>query len=267
MISAELCCGTHATNTKQLDRLLVSSFSSVGDSSFEIDAITSSKATRAAQNDERLLALLDQMRQLYTNKAHPTATAAASKKKTNAHELYADLHALAVKSLQIDSIVNTQQHQQQEAENVEQSKSKGVAVSYLTMQHVLKEAAKYRPSKFGLQNALKKLLESENGPKGAIENEFAFLATNRIAFFRVESTLTPDLIANSLVKLNTSHHHYILFNAYKNSYIVASKVEWDEKMRQAVDRFEQRLASTCQVARSSLGKNQINLRLVTAAKK
>ena len=39
--SAELCCGTHAANTSQLEEFVITHFSINGDSSFEIDACTS----------------------------------------------------------------------------------------------------------------------------------------------------------------------------------------------------------------------------------
>lgn len=221
----------------------------MGDSSFEIDAITSSRALHTARNDARIMALLDEMRQLHANK--PSLLSSSDKSnQNNAREAYSSLHALAVKSLQIESIV--------------QDTSGGVSISHLTSNYMSKEAAKYRPSKYGLQNALKKLLEEYVQTDGDKIDEFRMLESVR--FYRVESTLPADAIAGCLQKLtNKNAGLHVFFNTYRNVYILTCRDEFksidDESLRKAIDAFQTRLAKNCKVTRTDHGKHTISLRL------
>lgn len=134
--SAELCCGTHATNTGQLKQILLTSFNIIGDSSFEIEGTTSEHAREAQENDKMVLKYLNEMIEMYKQKS-------LNESSLNTWEIHNYLNQIADRSIQIENIFKTK------------------ITSYLTMQHVKTESSKYRPSKSVLQNSLRKYFEEE----------------------------------------------------------------------------------------------------------
>ncbi len=76
--SAELCCGTHAENTSQLADFSITYFNSNGDSTFEIEACTSSTALQVRKNDQLVNKYFNEMVDLFklTNKSELDLTKA-----------------------------------------------------------------------------------------------------------------------------------------------------------------------------------------------
>lgn len=163
----------------------------------------------------------------------------------SAREIHSYLNEISKKSGQIENIMRSS------------------VVSYLNLQFVQKEAAKYRPTKNGLLSALRKSLEEEmtiNRVSQTIENEFIGLNAR---FFRIESTLQPDAINICLYKLKSDHSILVAWNAQKSTYILSSRVDFDKDSRinEAVDRFEKRLASQNKTSRVNLGKSSCIFKL------
>lgn len=163
--------------------------------------------------------------------------------KADVKQTYDYLHSLADKSVRIESILNSR------------------PVSYLNLQHVLKEAVKYRPSKTSLQNALRSLLEAQTDGKLKID-EFNY---SDVRVFRADSTLSPDIIALNLNKLANDDRIYLLFNTYKNTYYITSKkidLKKDERAKQALDQFQKNLSSKgFKIIRSEPIRNSVCFKL------
>lgn len=64
--SAELCCGTHATQTGLLKKILIRNFEIVGDSNFLLECCTSKRALEMEENDKKALAYLDKIIKLHS---------------------------------------------------------------------------------------------------------------------------------------------------------------------------------------------------------
>jgi hypothetical protein len=223
-----------------LENFLITSFSTIGDSSFEIDAFTLEQANRAAFNDKLILAYLQEMQDLHDAKKK------LQQPEMSIKELNSYLHMIADRSNQIGGII------------------KLGMVSYLTMRHVQKEVEKYRPSRYGLQVALKKYLEEEltRGPKA----DDQMTIDSRVRYVKIESVLDTDMIKACLKKIDFKDFDLlVVYNKYRNIYILYSKdddLKKDGKAKQYIDEFEKKLSKEGQLKLLESKNNFRILRLI-----
>ncbi len=185
--SAELCCGTHATNTNQLKNVVLSHFNVVGDSSYEIQCLTGSKADEAKQNDKLVLDYLYEMKTLSETLTNETRLNKLDK-----------LNEISDRSIKIENIFKTQ------------------PVSYLVLQEIKAQSVKYRPSKSVLQNALKKYIQEQ------LENSKEVEKKSNLKHILVKTSLQYDLIVNTLKKMDNLIGERILLiqNEYRSHLIL-----------------------------------------------
>lgn len=205
--SAELCCGTHATNTRQLDDLIITTFNIVGDSSIEIDACTSESARQTRLNDKRVLDLFAEMIDLHARKNELS--------QSSSEQLHTVVNAIADRSIKIENLFKQKQN------------------SYLVLQWVKNESVKYRPSKNMIQNVFKRYVEDELSRPPAetdqMQRAFASLVEG-IRYLEVQSVLNYDQIVNVLNKLNAPGglSTFVVYNNYRNVFVLYSKKPLDE---------------------------------------
>ena len=122
--SSELCCGTHATNTRQLENFKIIDFTLSSDAYYEIEACTSQKANEIEGNERKVDDLYNEIIQI--------------DQQTNS-----GLHEISKKSIEIEQL--TQQLQ----------------LSYFYRLKLKENLEKYRPSKAKLQKVLLKYLDDQ----------------------------------------------------------------------------------------------------------
>lgn len=120
--SAELCCGTHATNSKQLKKIIIKNFSSTNDGHYEVEACSGDSALNLIENDLFLEKIYQQMKKLNQNYYH-------------------DLNSLAIKSGEIENYI----------------KKNPASLSFRNK--LEKELDPIRPSKYKLQKETKKYFD------------------------------------------------------------------------------------------------------------
>jgi alanyl-tRNA synthetase len=191
LYSGELCCGTHASNTGQLGKLLLTGFTVVGDSTFELDGCVSDHSLTVEQKDKLVLEKLERMRELNKLKS-------GQQSPKESHET---ANQIAQLSSQIEEIFKQDE------------------TSYLTLQRVKQEAIEFRPSKNLLSSLLKKYVETELKKDDK----------NR-QFLMFESILVPDAIVNGVLKKATNlPEELIFYNKYRAQFILySSKGNSDE---------------------------------------
>ena len=205
LISAEVCCGTHVTNTSQLGQLVITRFEAVGDSSFEIEALTGARAAEFRRNDALLQRNLQQMGAIGGHDA--------SDKLSSPLEHHTRLHRLADLSTKTSEVTKTGD------------------LSYLCVQRGLHETGNIWTSKNQLQHALKRYFELElvtdsskaiNAlviPPSKTRERRELPAVKYLAF---DSTLQADQIVSVLKKVERLHPTLLLYNAYRGIYILYS---------------------------------------------
>ena len=217
---------------------MLRSFNTLGDSSFEIDALTSTKAQEAMKNDRQVLEHLKKMQDLQLKLKQP-------QQQLSSKDTYSYLHSIADQSAKMESILQSQR------------------VSYLNVQYVQKEAVNCRPSKNMLQNALRKLLEDELNEKHEHQLFDTELSRLNARLIRIESTLSPDLIVSCLDKLKTTYDVFVVFNAYRNVYILysRSKLNDNSPIKTSFDSFQNRLSEQYKVTSLESVRNSRVLRI------
>jgi len=200
--SAELCCGTHATNTSQLRNVVLSHFNVVGDSSYEIQCFTASQAEEAKQNDKLVLDYLNEMKNL-----SETSTNESTFDKLN------KLNEISDRSIKIENIFKTQ------------------PVSYLVLQETKAQSVKYRPSKSVLQNTLKKYIQEQ------LEKNKQEKQLSRLKQIKVRTSLQSDMIVNTLKKMDNLVGDQVLLihNEYRSHLIVYTA---SDSMKNYLDRIQ-----------------------------
>ena len=221
--SAELCCGTHASNTSQLENLLISRFNVVGDSSFEIEASTSNFASEMNKNDQALLEHLNEIVEIYKkSKETPNLTTL---------ETYTYLNQMAVLQIKISEIFKHKE------------------VSYLVMHHVKSESVKYRPSKYGLQQILKKYFDEELGSDLKLASNSAVISSINpksslsMKFLAFDSTLDHQQIVNVIKKVQDVYPVLTIYNRQKGVYFFYSKnpIESDKELEEYFDSAQEKI--------------------------
>ncbi|RNA22979.1 alanine--tRNA cytoplasmic, partial [Brachionus plicatilis] len=201
--SGELCCGSHVDNTSRLEKLCITSFSVVGDSSYEIEGCTSKFAEQIEKTNQQVLDLLAEMIELNKNKNEGSLSNA---------EVHACLNDIADRSIQIEAIFKKDQ------------------TSYLTMHRVKAEANRHRPSKNVLLNSLKNFLLDELG-EGSRQSLDSILIASidpkvklSFKFIAFDSVLHHEQILSVISKISSQLHPYlIIYNKYRNVYIFYSR--------------------------------------------
>lgn len=205
--SAELCCGTHVTNTNQLKNLIITHLEVVGDSSYEIHATTGQNTLKVLENDEKVLFYFNEMKEIYME---PTSSKYL---EMNSHEKSKYLNELAELSASIENIFKSQ------------------TTSYLVQQKIKEESVKFRPSRNTLQNALKKHFEEELIEDSPLAVNAAVIAkinekpSLSIKFLAFTSILYHDSILNILNKIDKLHPALIIYNSQRECYYFYSKNE------------------------------------------
>jgi hypothetical protein len=120
--SAELCCGTHARNTQQLENFKIINFQARSDGYYEIDACTSDKASSIATNEKLLEDFYSEI-------------------KSTDQSTYAGMHRASVLSTQIELL------------------QQNMIMSYIFMKNLALNMLDYRPSKRKLERELTKYFE------------------------------------------------------------------------------------------------------------
>jgi alanyl-tRNA synthetase len=203
--SAELCCGTHVTNTHQLKNLIITHLEVVGDSSFELHATTGQNTLKIIENDERVLSFFNEMKEIYLE---PNNTKYL---EMNSHEKCKYLNELAELSASIENIFKTQ------------------TTSYLVKQKIKEESVKFRPSKTTLQSALKKHFEDEliedspTAVNAAVIAKINDKPSFSIKFLAFTSILFHDSILSILNKIDKLHPALIIYNSQRECYYFYSK--------------------------------------------
>ncbi len=205
--SAELCCGTHASNTSQLKEFLITHLTLNGDSTFEIDACTSESALEAKKNDELVINYLKEMSDLFKMK---------TKSDTTLSELNFLLHQISDRSIQIENIFKYKK------------------VSFVTLHHVKQESIKYRPSKTMLVNSLKSYLEEELNNNIKLSKNALIISTLdmnssiKFKFLAFDSVLSHETILSILNRLKDPFPQLIVYNRYRGNYFFYSKTSIDQ---------------------------------------
>lgn len=242
--SAELCCGSHASNTGQLEQIFLTKFNIIGDSSFEIEGCTSQSASETEQNDKQVLEYMNEMIQVYKNKTE-------NESKMSNIEIHSSLNQLADKSIKIESIF------------------KSKPTSYLTLQHVKSESIKYRPSKHVLQNALKKYFEDELGENSGQASTSLLISSIdprsslSAKFLAFDSVLNQEQVINVLNKLSGKLHPIlIIYNKYRNVYFIYSRntIDSSEEIKRYLDQVQEKILS--ENKDSSLIESSKNVRVL-----
>ena len=122
--SSELCCGTHAVNTKQLENFKIIDFTLSGDAYYEIEACTSQKAVEIEENEKKVEKIYEKIAKL--------------DQQSNS-----GLHEIAKTSIEIELL------------------TKKLQLSYFYRLQLKENLDKYRPSKHKLQKILSKHFEDQ----------------------------------------------------------------------------------------------------------
>lgn len=207
-VSAELCCGTHASNTGQLGRLCLTSFHVVGDSTFEIEGQIGQEAVKIQQRDQELLGYLEDM-----NKLNELAT----KLGDNPTLYHQKLTEIARISIQVEEII------------------KKSTTSYLVSHRVKEESVKYRPSKNKLQNALKRVLDQELSKEGSNMVE-------------LESVLMPDQVVSVLSKVASNRPVLAVTNLYRRQIVLFSKTGDQNALNKQQDLLQNKTGNQLKVS-------------------
>ena len=207
--SAELCCGTHASNTKELKKISISSFNVVGDSSFEIDASTADFALEMQTNDKKVTELMSEI--LKIDKERKT-----NEKSMSSLEILTIQNKLAKLLLEIESIFKKEN------------------VSYLVLQKVKKDSCDYRPSKYKLQNLLKKYFEEElvedskQASNAAVISSISPNSSISIKFLAFDTILNSEEVLNVIRKIQNIHPVLIIYNKFRGDYFFYSTGSIDQ---------------------------------------
>ena len=200
LISAEVCCGTHVTNTSQLGQLVITRLEAVGDSSFEIEAQTGARAAEVRRNDVLLQRHLQEMDAIGGHDA--------SDQLSSPLEHHTRLHRLADISTKISEVCQAGD------------------LSYQCQQLVVPVT-----SNIELQHALKRYFELElvidsSNAANAVVIPPSETSDNRqlpaVKYLAFDSTLTVEQIVGVLKKIERLHPTLMLYNSYRGIYILYS---------------------------------------------
>jgi hypothetical protein len=195
--------GTHAGNTKELVDLKINSFNVVGDSSYEIEASTSDFALERVINDKRVLDLMSQVYQIHQERK-------ANEKSLNTLEDLTSQNRIAEKLIQIETIFKKE------------------SVTYVTMQHIIKESVSYRPSKNKLKGLLKNYLDEELGENSKLASNTAVISSINpkssinIKFLAFDTILSYSEVLSVIKKIENVHPVLIVYNKYRGDYFFYS---------------------------------------------
>ena len=222
--SGELCCGTHATNTKQLNDFVITGLNINGDSTYEIEAVTLEKAKEARKNDKQVLDYFNEMLELHIEKEK-------NLNSSTLNELHCLMNQIADRSILIEKIFQNK------------------PVSYITLQTVKEESIKYRPSKIKLQEILKKFFEQEICcDKYSAQFATVISAINPksnidLKFLAFESTLNHHMVVSVLKRIQNIYPALILFNKYRGTYFFYSteEIEKNEHLNEYLKNIETKI--------------------------
>ena len=183
----------------------------IGDSSYEIEASTSEYALERVGNDKKVLELMGQVHELNDEKSK-------NEKSLSTLENLTIHNAIAEKLIQIERIFKEEN------------------VSYITMQNVKKDSSSYRPSKYKLQNLLKKYFDEELIENSKLASNTAVISSINpkssinIKFLAFDTILSYIEVLNVLKKVENVHPVLVVYNKYRGDYFFYATSSIDQNM-------------------------------------